>query len=118
MRFAIQTDSLHEYEIMLLVTYIGTLESIRRRVILIEEAQNYLLSPYSADTLKKRGVNPEISHLIYCACELEDIESLIPDELDHAIQELIEQSLASLAKIPKPTLPTEKWLAKGETSPT
>lgn len=93
-----RTDSINEYEIMLLVAYIGLLESIRHRVISVEEAENYLLSPYSADTLQEMGVNHEISHLIYCGCELENIERLIPEEFDNAIQELMNKAASYWAR--------------------
>lgn len=105
------TNSISEYEVMILTTFVGILESIRNRVMSIEEAENYLISPYSADMLKEMGIRPEISHLIYCGCELENIERLIPDKLDITIRELIEESLRILSLSTKPTLPTKKWLA-------
>ncbi|BEC46683.1 hypothetical protein VEE53_21810 [Escherichia coli] len=48
--------------------------------------------PFFARTLRRKGCDKELLDIIYHGCELEDIESLIPERLETVIQELILQT--------------------------
>jgi len=48
--------------------------------------------------------------LIELGCELEDVESLIPDRLSSAIDEISAKSSKLLRTIPKSAPPLKKWI--------
>lgn len=62
----------------------------------IEEAELLMFSPYFAGNLKKYDLNEMLLQVTEEGCELEDIESLIPDRLADVIQLLIENCKEAL----------------------
>lgn len=67
-----------------------------------------LFNPYTAERLKKYGLRKEVIDIIWEGCELEDIESLIPERLFPKIAELKEKVVRNISRIQRPELPTEK----------
>jgi len=43
-------------------------------------------------------------------CGLEDVGSIIPDKLNNSIDEIINRSTELLRSVPKPDLPSKKWI--------
>lgn len=86
----IQLHLIKEVEInrFLLVNIIGLMESLLVHAITIHDAQATLFSPHTVAILKKKGVNKAIVQLILEACELEDVESLLPKHLEETIIKL------------------------------
>lgn len=75
-------------EKIILIAMAGTLETLKNGGITIEEAEKFLFSPYIVKKLKGKKCNEEIIELVLKGCELEDIVSLIPEELNDVIDEL------------------------------
>lgn len=101
-------------EIMLLVSIIGLLDSLKSGILAIEECEQYLFSPYSLDVLRRKGIDKRIIDIVHLGTELEDIESLLPDSLDAKIQEFYEAAKSLLKEI-KPEgmyYGEKKWLNK------
>lgn len=73
----------------MLLTALGVLEALKEKSISVEEAVSFIFLPGIITTLRKEGVSRNVLKIIDMGCELEDIESLIPEELDHAIEEMI-----------------------------
>jgi len=88
-------------EKILLINIIGVLETLRKRKLSINEAEKFLFSPYFIKKLEKRNCNYEIIDILERGCELEDIASLLPQNLEKNIIELKEQSLKIMEKYPK-----------------
>ena len=65
----------------LLVSMIGVFESLQKKVITIDEAEAYLFSPRNIKMFKDEGISEQILHILEECCELEDIESLLPERL-------------------------------------
>lgn len=99
-----------DIERFILITNIGIMAAIKEGVISIEEAENYLYSPYSVDRIKNLGINKDVVKLVELGCELEDVESLIPDKLNNSIDEISDASIELLRSVPKPVLPLKKWI--------
>lgn len=91
-----------------LIAIIGTLESLKRNVISIEEAEKFLFSPYMAEMIEEKKYRPEIVHIIECGCELEDVESLLPQKLQNSISDLQDVALSLLKQYPMYDM--ERWL--------
>ena len=51
------------------------------KVITFEDAGKYLLNPFVSGQLKLAGLN-DISQLLYNACELEDVQEMIPHKFE------------------------------------
>ena len=68
-------------EKIVLIVLIGILETLKRNTLSIDEAEKFLFSPRTVARLKKIKCDEKIIDILERGCELEDIESLIPDEL-------------------------------------
>ncbi len=77
----------------LLLAILGNLEAVRKGVITIDEAEKFIFSPYIARNLTIRGCNKQIIKLIKKGCELEDINSLLPDKINQVLDELKKETL-------------------------
>lgn len=100
--------------IMLLVCIIGLLDSLESGILAIEECEQYLFSPYTLEVLRKKGIDKRILDIVQLGTELEDIESLLPDELENEIKGLHDSAKKVLKEIkPKGIFyGDEKWLNK------
>lgn len=83
-------------EKMVLIILIGILETIKRNNLSIEEAEKFLFSPRMIARLKKIKCDEKIIDILERGCELEDIESLIPDELLKTVDILENETLELL----------------------
>lgn len=85
-------------EKIILIAMAGTLETLKNGGITIEEAEKFLFSPHIVKKLKEKKCNEEIIELILNGCELEDIASLIPEELNDVIDGMMQKILLFLKK--------------------
>ncbi len=80
-------------EKMLLLAILGNLEAVQKGVITIDEAEKFIFSPYIARKLTIKGCNKQIIKLVKKGCELEDINSLIPEKINQVLDELKKETL-------------------------
>lgn len=99
-----------DIEYFILITNIGMMTALKEGLISIEEIENYIYNPYSVEKIKNLGINIDIIKLVELGCELEDVESLIPDKLNSSIDEIRNMSIELLRSLPKQALPFKKWL--------
>ena len=97
----------HDEKIILIIL-IGIFEALSINGISIEEAEGTLFSPYMVHKLKSVKCNSKIIKIIEEGCELEDIESLIPDSLLGTIKELKERAIKILKEYPQ--LNNVRWI--------
>ena len=71
---------------------------------------NYLYSPHTVEKINALDINEEVVKLVEYGCELEDVESLIPNKLNNSIDEISNASVELLRSVPKPVLPLKKWI--------
>ncbi len=95
-------------EKILLISILGILECLYEKKISIIESQKYLFSPYIVDKLTNLNCKKEIVLLIEKGCELEDVESLVPDKLYDNISKLRKETLVHLDDLEK--YEKEKWI--------
>ncbi|MBC2034750.1 DUF3969 family protein [Listeria booriae] len=104
-------ESLETLERIIIALITGISVLLKEKVISIEEAENFLFSPYSSETLKGMGLDAGISNLIIDeGCSLEDIESLMPEHLDKSIDSIKDQCMAIYKNLAKPKLPAPNWI--------
>ena len=76
-----------------IINVIGVLEAIQYNALSIEEAETYIFSPKYAKYLKTQDCDQQVIELIEFGCELEDVESLLPEKLSVTITNLEKKAL-------------------------
>ncbi|MFS0656878.1 DUF3969 family protein [Bacillus sp. 179-C3.3 HS] len=67
---------------------LGVMTALKEGLITIEEAEKVIFSPRHMDLFKANGGSEELLNLIHLGTELEDVESVIPHELEASIEEI------------------------------
>jgi len=101
-------DNLEE-EKFILITIIGITESLLNNTITIFDAEKAIFSPFSVNLLKEQNIHESIIDLVEQGCELEDIESLLPDKLNDTISSIKIEAIKLLTSL-KHGQSVEKWL--------
>lgn len=83
-------------EKMLLICIMGTLEAIISGGLSIAEAEKFLFSPHMVQRLKEKKCNESLINIIEKGCELEDIASLLPQDLTKNLEELKQETLEEM----------------------
>jgi len=97
-----------EIERIVLVLNLGILRAVRHGAMTVDDAMWYFLRPYVGLLVAEVGGREETRELIMECCELENVQSLIPDRLPAIVEQLELRNLELLASLPKK--PTEYWL--------
>ena len=98
-------------ERFILICAIGILQSLEEKSITIDEAGRDLFNPFSVDRLAKLHISDEVIEIIELGCELEDIESFLPDQLDKEIKKMKESAIEVLKETGR-HLSNDKWLGE------
>ncbi|MCM3322267.1 DUF3969 family protein [Cytobacillus kochii] len=89
----LNTTSKEELEKIILLNVVGLIEGINENLITIEESEKILFSPYIMELVDSIGISKEVLEVIHLGTELEDVESLIPEELSQSLIEIKEKSM-------------------------
>lgn len=81
-------SNIEQVEKMILIKIIGVIDCLEKELIVIDEAEKILFSPYSMELMKKKGINKQIIDIIHLGTELEDIESLMPEKLSNSFKDI------------------------------
>lgn len=73
---------------------LGVLTALEKKLISVDEAEGYIFKPSLVNLLEKINAADELINIINLGCELEDIESLIPENLQSNIQDLLNKTLS------------------------
>lgn len=94
---------------------IGLTTGLFENIISINESEQMLFSLYSDKLLKKEKVRKKIRDLILLGCELEDVESLIPEHLKESVLEIRKEAAEILGRMKELQI-KKKWIRHGEGS--
>ncbi|EON4790267.1 DUF3969 family protein [Escherichia coli] len=72
---------------------LGVLYSIEKKQYHIDEAEGFIFKPSTSKTLNAASHSKNLIDIIDSGCELEDISSIIPENLSGNIDKLINQML-------------------------
>jgi len=108
MSLTIKINEPKQSDRFLVMLFLGTLDSLLGKHITVEEAEQNLFTPYSCERLKEQGISQPVIDLFESACELSDIESIVPDDLQTEIYKLILEAKRLLTELP--ASPPQKWL--------
>lgn len=92
-----------EIERLLLILNIGFMTAIEEGAMEAEETEFRLYSPYSIETLEKKGVNREIIDLIHKGLFIDDAKKLCSDASAYlkTVTEIKKEALRLLNMLPK-----------------
>ncbi|MCQ4087555.1 DUF3969 family protein [Saccharibacillus sp. JS10] len=88
--------STNENQKLVSIIQLGFLTALEKEVITIEEAEAYLFSPFTSEKLKAYGFSESVINIILEGCELEDVESLLPNRLQANIVRIKEEILKNI----------------------
>lgn len=108
-------ENKEELEKFILVFCIGLTTGLFENIISINESEQMLFSLYSEKLLKKEKVRKKIRDLILLGCELEDVESLIPEHLKESVLEIRKEAAEILGRMKELQI-KKKWIRHGEGS--
>ena len=103
---------LNQLERLLAILSLGLCAAIKNQVIDIEEAEQFLYSPFMIKKLLEIGGDKKIIEIIQAGTELEDLESLLPNELAKSLSQMEKQALQFLTASTKTNPQLEKWLSQ------
>lgn len=95
-------------EKLILICLIGLFKALKCDNISIDEAEKIFFSPRIERILQNKNCSEKIIDVIKRGCELEDIESLVPEKLEKIINELMDTSLNLIKDYP--CFSKEYWL--------
>lgn len=84
---------------LIVFSVLGVLVSLRDKKISLVDAEAIVFSPRSVAAFRRNGVDSDLCDLIYLGCELEDIESIIPDKFDSSVDGIIAKFLDYLSAL-------------------
>ncbi len=90
------SDNKKIQEKMIILSIVGCLDAIKERKVSIDEAEAFLFLPRVCSMLESEGYNKSIIHIIELGCEIEDVESLLPERLDLILDDIKNEALTLL----------------------
>ncbi len=105
-------DELNQIERLVTILSLGLSVAIKNQAIKINEAEQILYSPFTIARLNELGIDKQIINLIKVGTELEDLESLLPDELSKSLSRMEAQAVQLLAVSSETNPQLEKWLSR------
>lgn len=91
---------------------VGLVVALEAETVSTNEANQLLFSPHTMALLRAAGVRQALVDLIHAGTEVEDFESLLPDQRSAALTALREDALACLASCEPYDFNAEKWMAQ------
>jgi hypothetical protein len=110
MKLILSIEDKTEIERFLLILNVGLINSLKNGLISIDEAENFMYTPYSLERIKNLGIEQEIIELFQEGCELENIDRIIKDQLNQTLDELENKSINKLKNLSKALIPVKKWI--------
>jgi len=110
MELKISLGTREDIERFILISNIGLTAALKSGSISIQEAERCLYTPYSVKKLENLEINEDIVMLVKLGCELEDVESLMPDKFKESIERINDMSIRLLPSIPTQIQTSKKWI--------
>ena len=110
MELKVSLRTKEDIERFILISNIGLTAALKSGSISIQEAEKVLYTPYSVKKLENLEINEDVVMLVKLGCELEDVESLIPDKLKESIERINDVAIRLLSSIPTQIQTSKKWI--------
>ncbi|MGQ0421338.1 DUF3969 family protein [Bacillus sp. HC-Mk] len=83
-----QEQVVFPFEITILLFILSIVESLKLKVVSLDEAHRYIFNLEVLELLMDRNIDDQVLELIHFGMGLEDIYHVLPEELEHTIEEL------------------------------
>ncbi len=114
----IKLEDRSEIECLVAVLSLGLCTALENKYLTIQEAEDYLFSPYTMRVLRQAETSAEVVGLIHLGTELENVQRIIPEQLQNSLNDMKSLSLSILQSQPESLEPKPKWLqGSGEERP-
>lgn len=108
MKLQLDVENFHDMEYYIILNIIGVLSALYEGAISIDDAEKIVFSPGLLENAEKCGFNADVVELIWQGTELEDVESLFPEELSETILKMKNKAITLCSQIVKPEHSLEK----------
>lgn len=98
-RFVVDATDSNALDKFFSIVVVGLAFALKEKSISVVEAERILFSPYMAAQLARSGCSSGLVDLIERGCELEDVESLIPQQLLGVIEGIMKESLDEIRRV-------------------
>lgn len=97
MKMVVKIPNQHDAELFLNVLTLGILTALHHQKITIDDAEKILFRPGAIEYLEGLAVEEKYLRALWLGTELEDIESLLPQNLGDEIVNLIRLTLSNFS---------------------
>ncbi|MDM5153288.1 DUF3969 family protein [Bacillus sp. DX1.1] len=88
MKLIFQMEEKPVLEKTILLFILGIVESLKLKVVSLDEAYRYIFNLEVLELLMDRNIDDQVLELIHFGIGLEDIQHVIPEEIEPSIEEL------------------------------
>ncbi|MDC2865430.1 DUF3969 family protein [Bacillus sp. BP-3] len=88
MKLILQTEDQAVLEKTILLFVLSIVESLKLKVVSLDEAYRYIFNLDVLELLMDRSIDDKVLEIVHLGIELEDIQNLIPEDLEQNIEEL------------------------------
>lgn len=110
MNIRLSGKTVEETEKLLLTLIIGLLNSLKLKIVSLGEVEQALFSPYTMRRLKEEGVRQEIIDIVHLGTELEDVVSLVPEQYDSTIDDMLDKAISLSGSVAIDLSLMKKWV--------
>ena len=96
MKFTIDIDNLYTLEKYLSILSLGILDCLEKNILSYDDAMDILYRPGLIDKFEE--VVPDLGNAIHLGTELENVFSIIPDQLKQSIEQIRLINIRSIQK--------------------
>lgn len=112
MRLVVEIENNNDMERFVLTSVVGLLSSYQNKALTLNECENYMFSPYVVEKLRDLNIKQSIIEVVELGCELEDIESLLPNELEYEVSKLKDCAIRLLSELAGKESTRKNWIVK------
>ncbi|MEP9319468.1 DUF3969 family protein [Pseudomonas sp. LABIM340] len=95
-KFLLDTADVSDLNKFFSIVAAGVALALKEKVLTVPEAERILFSPYMVSLLEQSGCAGGLIDLVERGCEIEDLESLIPEQLVGVLERIFNGSLREI----------------------
>jgi len=109
----IDVEKCSEIDCLVAVLSLGLCVAIETKDLTIQDAEDYLFSPYTMRVLGLNGASSEAVDLVHLGTELENVQRIVPEHLQDSLDDMRSLASAILKAPSRSSEPKSKWLQVG-----
>lgn len=110
MNIKLSDNTIEGAEKLILTLIIGLMSNLKLKIVSLNEVELQLFNPCTIAKLKEKGVRQDIIDLVHLGTELEDVLSLLPEQLDSGIDDILNRAISLYSDIALDISVVKKWV--------